>query len=419
MYRLYNALLTPLYPILGLYTLHRRFVRGRSAQSLAGQWGRVSPEMRAFGRSEGPRLWIHAVSVGEMMAARPILRALKAQMPTLRIALSCTTDTGFQLAASTREADVCFYFPLDLPVPTSRVLNALRPQAIGFVETELWPNLLHAARGRKIETFLLNGRVSDNMNAQARRFRPVWKWMSDNVGAYLMRNEEDAARLRALGVAGEKIEVTGDVKLDAPPTSAAETRLLWRNRLGLKDEKLLVAGSTHAGEETLILEALQTLGDSWRLALAPRHIERADEVVRIIENAGFQVARRSKNEKLDENSVFLLDSVGELAELYAAGEVAFVGGTLIARGGHNLLEPVQRGVPVVFGASVDNFRSAAEMVLKQNLGAMCEAEALASQVEKWASVPRATFADRTENVLAPHRGAAKKMARRIVETMSG
>ena len=414
MFSLFNILIAPFVPALWLYTLHRRFVKGKSAASYAGQWGHVSPAMRAFGRQGGPKIWLHAVSVGETMAARPLARAIKAQMPNARIVLSSTTDTGHEVALAAvkaGEAELAIYFPLDLPFVVRRVLNALRPDAIGFVETELWPNVLELSRRRGIATFQLNGRVSDNLLKSAPKLGPLWKWMSGNVGQFQMRGADDAARLHALGVAASKVTIVGDVKLEAPPVSSDQLRRQWRSEFGLREsEKLLVAGSTHPGEEALLLDAR---GD-WRLAIAPRHIERTDEVAALIENRGRRVARRSRGEGLGEqNSVYLLDSVGELADFYAAADLTFVGGSLIPRGGHNVLEPVLRGAPVLFGPHMMNFRAAAQLVCDNELGAQLEsADELAPAIRRWldAATPREAFAARVETVLMPHRGAAARAA---------
>ena len=419
MFPLFNLLLAPFYPALATYTLYRRFVQHKSASSLSSQWGRISPEMREFGRTSNPKIWIHAVSVGETMAAKPILAALKAERPDLRIALSNTTDAGRELGETLKrngEVDLSFGFPLDLPIAISPVLHAIRPDALGFVETELWPNLLHTARKRNIPTFLLNGRVSDNLLKTAPKLGTLWTWMSGNVSQFLMRSEDDAARLKQLGVSPEKIVVAGDVKLEAPLVDAAQSRKLWRDRLGLTTEKLIVAGSTHEGEEQMLLRAFASLRETMpvRLALAPRHLDRAEAVALQIEAANFRVARRSQNQPLDSNSVYLLDSIGELADFYAAGDLAFVGGTLISRGGHNLLEPVVRGVPVIFGPSVDNFRAAAELVFKQNLGARTTEDELAATLRDWLERPSDDFAARVETVLSPHRGAARRMAKAVL-----
>ncbi len=449
MFNLFNALLAPFVPALWLYTLHRRFVRGKSAASYRGQWGHITPRMRAFGRGDGPKIWLHAVSVGETMAARPLARALRTRMPDAKIVLSSTTDTGHEVARSAvqaGEADLAIYFPLDLPFVVRRVLNALRPNAIGFVETELWPNLLHLARRRGIATFQLNGRVSDNLLKSAPRLGPLWKWMIGNIGQFQMRGEGDAARLRLLGVGENKIVVVGDVKLEAPPVSSDELRNKWRGELGLGDaDRLLICGSTHAGEEAMILAAADALPRDWRVAIAPRHIERTDEVVALVEARGWKVARRSRGDELvapnrtpasnrdssesesleadarpTTSTIYLLDTVGELADFYAAGDIAFVGGSLISRGGHNVLEPVLRGAPVFFGPHMMNFRAAAELVINNELGAQIEdGGALIAAAKQWmATGNRDEFAARVEAALSSHRGAAARAAQLVAQVTS-
>ncbi len=425
MFPLFNALLAPFLPALWLYTLHRRFIQKKSPQSFAAQWGRITPQMRAFGQMNAPKVWLHAVSVGETMAARPIARALKEEIPGVQIALSSTTDTGHDIAKTllqNREVDAIFYFPLDLALIQSRVLNALRPDAIGFVETELWPNLLHLARRRGIPTFLVNGRVSDNLLNTAPRLGPLWKWMSGNISLFLMRGHEDAQRLKKLGVPKSKIEVTGDVKLESPPLESETLRRQWRQELGLSEEdEVLVCGSTHAGEEEIFL-GIARQKTELRLALAPRHPHRFGEVAALTEAAGFKVITRSSRESWSKGAVFLLDSVGELGDFYAVADFAFVGGSLINRGGHNLLEPVLRGVPVGFGPFVHNFVAQSELLVAHKLGTMAQDPRIFFEdIVTWLDAPRTSrpeFASRVATALAPHQGAARRMAQKIKEEIN-
>ena len=269
---LFNALLLPAYPALWFYTLWRRFVKGRSAASLRGQWGLVPDEVREALRGGQPIIWLHAVSVGENVAARPVLRALRAAMPQARLGVSVTTDTGFETAQGARkagEADAVFYFPLDLPLHENRTLRAVQPQAFLTMETELWPNFLHLARRGGAKTFLVNGRVSDRMLKSVPRLKPLWRWIFSNLDGALMRSESDAARLRQLsqqiGIGPREIVVTGDVKLDsAPPDADGAARHAisekWRGLFGIAmDAPLWVAGSTHPGEEAMILRAFAAL----------------------------------------------------------------------------------------------------------------------------------------------------------------
>ena len=425
MFPLFNILLAPLVPALWLYTLHRRFIQKKTSESFRAQWGHISPEMRKFGARTEPKIWLHAVSVGETMAAKPIARALKTEIPGVRIALSATTDTGHEIAKSllgSGDVDCVFYFPLDLAPIQNRVLDALSPNAIGFIETELWPNLLHLARKRGIETFLLNGRVSDNLLKTAPRLGPIWKWMSGNVSGFLMRGEDDAARLVSLGVAPQKITVTGDVKLEAPPVASETLRAKWRDELGLsEEEKVLICGSTHAGEEEIFLEIARQKPE-WKIAFAPRHPNRFDEVAGLIEKAGMEVVRRSSHKKWKGSAVFLLDSIGELGDFYALGDAAFVGGSLVQRGGHNLLEPILRGVPVCFGWSVANFGAQSELIQKNRLGRMISDPRVREEIIlDWLdtlSFDREKFALQVETALAPNRGAAAAMARLMGEKIT-
>ena len=328
MYFLFNLLLLPLIPFIWLYTWHRCYVRKKNPKMFSGYWGKVTPEMRAFGQHSGPKVWIHAVSVGEAMAARPIARALKHAIPDVKIAISNTTEHApdiSKVALKAGEVDFIFFFPLDIPFIVKRILNALRPNAVCFVETELWPNLLHISKQRRIATFLVNGRVSDNLLETSKKVKPFWKWMTNNFTGLLMRNALDAERIKQFGVRGDKVKVMGDVKLDTPAMPSAQARDLWREKLQITpNDKLFILGSVHKIEDELVLKTLSTLPTTWRVAIAPRHIEAMDRVAELIEANGFQVARRSKNEPVREKTVFLLDSVGELAEFYAAADVAFV-----------------------------------------------------------------------------------------------
>ncbi|MBW3637495.1 MAG: hypothetical protein KY445_13690, partial [Armatimonadetes bacterium] len=376
----------------------------------------------AFGQKNAPKIWLHAVSVGETMAARPIARALKEEIQGVQIALSSTTDTGHDIAKAllqNGEVDAIFYFPLDLTPIQSRVLSALRPDAIGFVETELWPNLLHLARKRGIPTFLVNGRVSDNLFKTAPRLGPLWKWMSGNISLFLMRGEADAQRLKKLGVPDSKIEVSGDVKLESPPLASETLRQQWRHELGVDEsDEVLVCGSTHTGEEEIFL-GIARQKPNLRLALAPRHPHRFAEVATLIEAEGFKVITRSSRENWPRDAVFLLDSVGELGDFYAIADWAFVGGSLIKRGGHNLLEPVLRGVPVGFGPFVHNFVAQSELLVAHDLGTMAQdPHIFFDEIVTWLDAPRTSrpeFASRVAAALAPHQGAARRMAQHIKE----
>jgi 3-deoxy-D-manno-octulosonic-acid transferase len=444
---LFNILLLPLYPLLAVYTLWRRFVQKKSAASFAGQWGQVprgvvaalrppagSTPDRSTPEEHSPVIWLHAVSVGEQMAARPIARALKTEMPDCVIALSATTDTGFQTAQAAlkaSEADAVFYFPMDLPLSVLRALKAIRPDVFLAVETELWPNFLHLARRRGVLCLLVNGRVSDNLLQRAGKTKWLWRWMFSNLNALLMRSEFDAQRMQKIARetqspgAENKIVALGDVKLDG--ASALENsralREKWRAELGFAEHApVVIFGSTHPGEEEIALRVYKNLRAEFpelKLLLAPRHIERTDEVQSLIEAQNFSFARRSEIGG-ENNSIILLDTVGELSEIYAAGDVAFVGGSLIPRGGHNVLEPILRGVPVFFGPHMANFRAHAELVQANALGDGVQDESdLQEKMADWLRDEnrRRVLPERATRALAPHQGAPARIAQTIAKEL--
>jgi 3-deoxy-D-manno-octulosonic-acid transferase len=428
----------PLLPALGAYTLWRRYRQGKSAASVAGLWGHVPPEVEAAlsatagsqtSTQNAPRIWIHAVSVGETMAARPIARALRNAIPNCRIALSSTTDTGHetaQAALRAGEVDATFFFPLDVPLAVKRTLRAVRPNAFLLLETELWPNVLHLARRQGARTFLVNGRVSDNLLKRAPQMRRLWRWMMANLDGLLMRSQFDAQRMVQLGAPRSRVEVTGDVKLDALPDveQNAQARAEWRQTLHIAPEAAVwVAGSTHLGEEEIVFSAYASLRrdtPELRLALAPRHIERVDEIEQLAQRHGLAVARRTQINTDSTSDVILLDTVGELSSLYAAADVAFVGGSLIERGGHNVLEPVLRGVPVVFGPHVANFRGAAAFAQESGAGRMVnDAVGVGNAVLDWLQdeAARRSAADNARLLLREHCGAAQRVAERVARSL--
>lgn len=440
-FAIYNLFLLPLLPGVWLYTQWRRFGQGKSAASVRGLWGHVprqaSQALRSDnGATRAPVIWVHAVSVGETMAARVVARALREKLPQAKIALSVTTDTGMETARAAQQAgevEAVLYYPVDAPVAIRRAMNAIRPAAFLTVETELWPNFLSMAHARGVRTFLVNGRVSDKLQKSAPRIAPLWRWMMNNFDALLMRSQYDADRMQELNarlnVRDARVLSVGDVKLDQPPPleAGAEARARWRQVLGIDQAALLwVCGSTHSGEEEIVLAAYRKLLEefpNFRLVLAPRHIERSEEVQRIVGEMGFQCVRRSQDQstlKAAPDAVILLDTVGELGQIYVAADVAFVGGSLIERGGHNMIEPVLRGVPVVFGPHIANFREAAALVQSADVGRLVHDETeLCEVVRHWLANEEARqINDRVEAAFASHRGASQRVAAIVAQVLN-
>lgn len=301
-----------------------------------------------------PRIWFHAVSVGEFNALFPLVEQFHARHPEYRIFISTTTATGQELAQKRASAfATVFYFPLDLPWITSRLLKLIRPQLVAIVETEIWPGFLNECRKKGISVVLVNGRLSPDSFKNYMRLRWFFAPVVARFSALAVQSESEKARFIALGGRDLACEVCGNIKLDGLAGLSADDAALLKERLNLSaDEPVLVAGSTHEGEEAALLHALKTVG-GFRLILAPRHPERFERASQIIESCGFRARLFSRQENFsDERDVFLLDTIGRLNNFYSLADIAFVGGTLARVGGHNLAEPCAYAAPVLCGPNV-------------------------------------------------------------------
>jgi len=321
-------------------------------------------------------VWIHAVSVGEVLTARSIIDDLRRLYPGLRLFISTTTVAGQQVARSSAPAvDAVFYFPLDLPFIVRRVFRLARPRMFIMMETEIWPNLLRAARARGVRTVLVNGRISPRSYPRYRLVRRWFRHVLAGIDHCLVQSDATKERLVGLGLDPSRITVTGSLKFDSLPP-AAGTNLRRQERVlrffrTAAGRPVVVAGSTLRGEESVILslfERIRATRPSALLVIAPRHPERFGEVERLARDAGFDTTRRSELAIDSEPrvEVVVLDTIGELASLYRVATVVFVGGSLVAAGGHNILEPAAHGKPVVFGPHMENFSEIAEAFLSKN-----------------------------------------------------
>lgn len=317
-------------------------------------------------------IWVHAVSVGEAVAARGLIEELRAAYPRKQFVISTVTPTGNRIARSiAQEGDFATYLPLDFNFIVRHVIDTLRPCLFIIVETELWPNLIaHLAR-RRIPLVMVNGRISDRSFSGYRRARFLFKPLLKKVALFCVQGERDASRLEALGVGREAIRVAGNMKFDIRIEYAGGEAEV-RQRLGLGDTaRLLVAGSTHPPEEEIILEAYRSVCKEFpglRLLIAPRHPERAFEVMRMVRCRGATPVRMSQHgsARLDADSgknVFILDTVGELLQFYACADIVFVGGSLARKGGHNILEPASFAKPILTGPHLYNFPDIAELFI--------------------------------------------------------
>ncbi len=334
---------------------------GRSLGQRLGRFGEGLPRE--------PRCWIHAVSVGEAATAVPLVEAITRRWPQLGIVMTTVTPTGARIVADRLAGRAVHrYFPIDLPGPVRRALDAVNPRFFLCMETELWPNLLRALAARGVPSMIANGRISDRSFRRYRLVRFFTAHMLAHVRVLAMQSEEDARRIIALGALPERVVVTGNIKSDLiPPEGGGDA--LWQRLLGLDDgEPVWVAGSTHRGEEAIVLDVylhLRARVPTLTLVLAPRHPERVAEVERLVRERRLQPVRRSELPKSQaRGAVIIVDTVGELAQIYRVASVVFVGGSLAPTGGHNMLEPALLRKPVLFGPHTTNFRESAELLLE-------------------------------------------------------
>jgi len=320
-------------------------------------------------------IWVHAVSVGEVLAARPVLAGLRERYPDLRLFLSTTTMSGQQIARKAADADAVFYFPFDFTFIVRRTLNLVKPRLFLMVETEIWPNLLRECRRRGVRTALVNGRLSPRSYRRYRAIRPFIRRVLADIDRFCVQSEEMARRFVTLGADPAHVVVTGSLKFDSLDPSTApgrgRERVLRFFRIS-PGRPVVVAGSTARGEEDAVIRAfnrlrMTTAGGNALLILAARHPERFGEVEKLCQREGLSTARRSdlpidKEPKVD---AVILDTIGELAQLYQIATAVFVGGSLVPTGGHNILEPAVHGRPIIFGPHMDNFAEIARVFLAQ------------------------------------------------------
>jgi 3-deoxy-D-manno-octulosonic-acid transferase len=370
-----------------------------------------------------PTAWLHAVSVGEAIAAAPLVEGLKRLHPELPMVMTTVTNTGAQIVRERFTGRVTHrFFPLDLPWAVRRFAAAIDPAFLICMETELWPNTLRVLAARGVPVMIANGRISDR---SYRRYRLVRRFLASvlaDVRVFAMQSDEDARRIIALGAHPERVVVTGNMKADAAVADPAGAVDLWRRLLALSPgQRVWIAGSTHAGEEELVLEAHRAaLAESPELVLviAPRHPERTGEVRALLARKGWASIRRrelpvavTSTEVSAVPPVIVLDTVGELAALYAIADVVFVGGSLVPVGGHNLLEAAQRRKPVLVGPHVGNFRESTSLL--ESVGAAVvvrDAAELSRELRRLLADPdlRAKLGDAGYEAIVSRQGAVRE-----------
>jgi len=342
------------------YWLYQILRHGKYRTGFVERMGGVHARLGTSSKTQ-PVIWVHAVSLGEVLAVSGLVEQMRRSFPQHRVLLSTTTDTGQELARKRCGEENVFYFPLDFAFAIRSYLRALRPELVVLAETEFWPNFLRLAHASGARIAVVNARISDRSLPRYRRFQWALRRMLQHVDLLLAQTADNSARLHSIGADAARIQVTGNLKFDVslpppPPIVNSLRRSLAAEGAG----PVLVCGSTVDDEEPPLLKAFENLRVAHPHAvmiLAPRHPERFDEVAILIQQLGIPFVRRSQWQAQPlAGGVFLVDTIGELAALYALADVAFVGGSLVPRGGHNIIEPAQHGVAIVTGNHTENFR---------------------------------------------------------------
>ena len=367
MYVIYNLFLiiatVLLFPVILFKLITVPKYRGGITQKL----GRLRKGVMRVIRGTRP-IWVHAVSVGEVMAAHPLIRELKKKYPDQKLVLSTVTVTGYYTARRrVPEADAVFFFPFDYPWIVRRVIRGINPCIVLIAETELWPNFFRELKKAGIPSAVINGRISLASFKNYMRFSKFFSRVFSYVDLFCMQSEADAVRIKDIGADPNKVIVTGNLKFDQKiPTTQLRPFVVGPGK------KVITAGSTHRGEEAVLLDIFSQLRTKYPellLILAPRHPERFDEVAGLINKAGYECQRRTRL-RGQVNDVLLLDTIGELRAFYALCDIAFVGGSLVKVGGHNLLEPAAMKKPVIFSRYMFNFKEISEALIAAGGGVM-------------------------------------------------
>nr|WP_320051406.1 3-deoxy-D-manno-octulosonic acid transferase [uncultured Desulfuromonas sp.] len=354
--------------------LVRGMIQGKVRRGLRERLGFFAPERFSYDSSQ-PVFWIHAVSVGETRAAIPLLKALRKNYPDAVLVLSNVTETGHEIARGIQSVDECLFFPLDASWVVQRVLQRVRPDQVIIVETELWPNFIRTCHRFNIPVHLVNGRISDRSFPRYLFFKRLLQPLLGLVDSFCMQSETDAERITQLGAPTDSIVVTGNIKFDMESSLPADvTDEQLRQQFHVPETcRVLVAGSTHSGEEELVITVYQQLRkrfDNLLLILVPRHPERCDQVAELLSDSRLSWQRRSmlSDQPLSCGDVLLVDTIGEMLKFYQLAQVVFVGGSLVPIGGHNVLEASLLKKAVLFGPYMHNFREIAAMVEKAQGG---------------------------------------------------
>ena len=429
MYLAYSLLLSLGLLVLIPHFLFQALAHGKYIAGLRQRLGSVPPV------NGKPVIWLHCVSVGETQAARPLAQRLKQQFPHHALVVSTITRTGQNLAQDVfrNHAASVFYFPFDWRWSVRRALKTINPEAVLIMETELWPNFLRECKARQIPVALVNGRISRQSFRRYKLITFFLRRVLSSLSMAVMQSEPDAERLGVLGMPEERLFTAGNLKFDAEVAGGltGKTEEI-RTRFGLDSRApLILAASTHSSEEEIILDSIKQVSKTTpvRLMIAPRHPERFKEVASVIEKSGLSWSRRTDQPKPSDRdaTVILLDTIGELPATYQLAQIVFVGGSIIDKGGHNVLEPAASGTAIVTGAHTHNFHAIVALMNEANalvqlppLEGCPAADEIAHVFAKLLADPseRAELGRRAKQLVTDNQGATDKTMKLIAPLLS-
>ena len=432
MYILYNILIILVFIFVALpYFLYRLVVEKGFGHRFRQNMGLVRREEIAP-VADTNCIWLHGASVGEMVAISPLVKEIKNLMPERKILVSAVTVGGYDMARQIMpEADAIINFPLDLPFVASSMVSRIRPGIFIMVETELWPNFLRAIRERNIPAMMMNGRISEKSAKSYRYLSGLLRDMLNTINLFCMQSSIDAKYITQLGADPEKIIVTGNTKFDQTYAEVSpEDLATYKTELGLGKDAypVIVAGSTHRTEEEAVLTSFTALRKKYphaRLIIAPRKLNRIEEIKKVNAKFGYEMGFRSKLKEMEgmrpEFPVLMLDTIGELGRIYAIGDIVFVGGSLVRYGGHNVLEPAAHAKPILVGPSMEDFKDSYALLSKA--GACRMVSDTAGLTEAFLEIAdddvlRKKMGDASIQIIRENRGAALKTIHHLTDLLN-
>ncbi|MDD5643821.1 MAG: 3-deoxy-D-manno-octulosonic acid transferase [bacterium] len=377
---------------------------------------------------EGRNIWIHGVSVGEVIAAQPLIALLKSKYPGNKFVISTTTNTGNQVARKyAGAADIVIYYPVDFPYSVKKAVRAVDPELFIMLETELWPNMIKALGNGGVPIFLVNGRVSDNSYNWYKKAVPVLRIVFKYISAFIMQAKLDAERIIRLGADSAKVSYAGSLKYESAIGDEPDTDEIIElaSELGIQgNDIVIIGGSTHEREEEMLIKAFSKVKKkciSAKLILAPRHPERFNKVIAVVKESGFIYSTRKKikafnSEEKQKKEIIVLDTIGELKKVYNLGNIVFIGKSMFGKGGQNILEPAAAGKTIITGPHMENFRDImtqfinanacvvvnSEVEFEENLISLCRDKSRAKELGR-----------RAKNLVIANCGAASRIAEKV------